>query len=102
MDVSVLIGKPLGARRPSPPITAREQGNTHTHTQTHVMRVGGPRVRPAAGESDHRYRYQPSVLSENDSNRPVIGPMGITVPPLRAPPCPTWPPEASVTLTKPN
>lgn len=30
MDVSVLIGKPLGALRPPPPITAGEEVNTHT------------------------------------------------------------------------
>ncbi len=32
MDVSVLIGKPLGALRPSPPITAWEEVNTHSRT----------------------------------------------------------------------
>ena len=32
MDVSVLIGKPLGALRPSPPITAGEEVNTQTRT----------------------------------------------------------------------
>lgn len=31
MDVSVLIGKPLGALWPSPPITAWEEVNTHSH-----------------------------------------------------------------------
>lgn len=31
MDVSVLIGKPLGALRPSPPITAGEEVNAHSH-----------------------------------------------------------------------
>lgn len=33
MDVSVLIGKPLGALRPSPPITAWEEVNTHAHAR---------------------------------------------------------------------
>ena len=36
MDVSVLIGKPLGALRPSPPITAREEVNTRARTHTHT------------------------------------------------------------------
>ena len=62
MDVSVLIGKPLGALRPSPPITAREEVNTHTHahnththtyTHTHVqMSGGGPRARARPLSSD--------------------------------------------------
>lgn len=39
MDVSVLIGKPLGALRPSPPITAWEEVNTHAHAHTHTHRV---------------------------------------------------------------
>lgn len=34
MDVSVLIGKPLGALRPSPPITAREEVKAHTLSRT--------------------------------------------------------------------
>ena len=38
MDVSVLIGKPLGALRPSPPITAREEVNTRARTHTHRCR----------------------------------------------------------------
>ena len=32
MDVSVLIGKPLGALRPSPPIAEQEAVKSHTHT----------------------------------------------------------------------
>lgn len=35
MDVSVLIGKPLGALRPSPPITAWEEVNTRSLTPTY-------------------------------------------------------------------
>ena len=47
MDVSVLIGKPLGALQPPPPITAREEVNPHTHThartQTHAHARAGER-----------------------------------------------------------
>lgn len=37
MDVSVLIGKPLGAMRPSPPIIAWEEVNMRMH-KTSVVR----------------------------------------------------------------
>lgn len=43
MDVSVLIGKPLGALRPSPPITAWEEVNIHAHTHARES-VGDPRA----------------------------------------------------------
>ena len=46
MDVSVLIGKPLGALRPSPPITACEEVNTHTHTHANERLWSQARVRP--------------------------------------------------------
>ena len=42
MDVSVLIGKPLGVLRPSPPITAWKEVNLHT------CGVGGPGPRAGA------------------------------------------------------
>ena len=36
MDVSVLIGKTVGALRPSPPITEQEVVHAHTHSHTHT------------------------------------------------------------------
>jgi len=48
MDVSVLIGKPLGAPRPSPPITGREE-------EVNATPPGLPRQRPPRRR---RYRYR--------------------------------------------
>lgn len=56
MDVSVLIGKPLGALQPSPPITAREEVNIHSETCGEERRWPASSLYPATLSEAPRYK----------------------------------------------
>lgn len=61
MDVSVLIGKPLGALRPSPPITVREEVNARSHPQ-------GEAARGSEGPERGLHRRDPVIPGLRDAS----------------------------------